>query len=192
MASYNLQSSGTFDQFQPTSYSYEKELSFVVYGSNGTISAISILWPVIGYFDQSDSNVEYNIQTTSPFIYTDTTPPPVLQIPVTITGTFDQVNPNLMFTRYPLGNYYITSTNGTKPAVIIYHNANLIIQNKPSMFNNAPSSIFGLVYPRNYTIFRKLTSPTTSTSFGFFTLRSIRASTQKIFRINQTYPKNLY
>lgn len=192
MASYNQQSSGTFDQFDTSAYDYQKQLLFSVSGSNGTISSVSISWPVTGNFPQSSPLIEYKIQTTIPFFYLDTTPPLVQLISVDITENIAQVNPNLIY-KYPnLGNYFLTSTNGTKPAVLIYHNAGLITNIGPSMFNNAPSVLFGLVYPRNLTVFRNFSTLTTSNSFGFFTLRSIRASSQKIFTVNQTYPKNLY
>lgn len=193
MSTYNIQPTGTFDNFTPGTYDYQTA-NFSVSSTNGTLPSGNLQGIALqgGSFDQFDSIKIYHVNSVQPFVFVDTTPPPYNTLFVPITATFDQMNSSQSEKYAKKASFSVSTSNGTKPAVVIPFSGGFGYKSKTFSFFNLGGSFTGQIYPRNFTVFREAGPSSVQTPFGTFTTASFKASTQKRFLQFMTYPRSLY
>jgi hypothetical protein len=180
---------GSFDHSSAAGLAFDLD-AFEVLGSNGTVSAGAFSEILTDSFFSSDSEVAFEATVVEDFVI-DLSPLPVLRIPFSYSAKVPVYNQAISFAIELLNESSITSSNGTKPAVQIFHNQGTFFLTSLIDFQSPGLRRVGLLYPRRAPVFRNRSASTSFTSFGFFTLRDIRASSQKRFTLYQVYPTSL-
>jgi len=191
MSSYEIQFSGQFDTSAPGEYGFDLK-TFSITSTNGTVPSPSVSVSSTGLYDYLVLGTAYKIISRQSVLYTDTTPPPVIRIPVAATGTKKQMSSSACWLFESLGQYYLSGSNGTQASISQPFVGGYLYKSKVFSFNNLGGVTTGQIYPRNFTVFKEPGASSITTSFGTFTTTSFKASTQKIFLQYMTYPRSLY
>lgn len=181
---------GTFDHSSPLLGSYDNT-GFQLIGSNGTVAIGSLTDNITPAFNHSSALVAFKTEKIDTFVI-ELIPRPPLEISANLTGSADVNSPSDIFKFDLIGSYAVTSSDGTRPAPIIYHTGGVASLGVGFGFFDPGLRRSGLIYPRHYNVIRNRAASTVITSLGFITLKDVRVATQRTFYIYQTYPTNLF
>jgi hypothetical protein len=181
--------SGEFDQFETGTYSFQTSL-FEVIGSNGTIAASEVSYFFTGTADYFNQLLTFGISEVQELVI-ETQPRPILSLPIFRTGFASPFDPSSVYLYNLREEYTVSSTNGTRPAPVIFHNQGVFTLDRSTSFEDPGLKRSGLLYPRRKVTYVNRVSSVATTTFGSFNIGGFRASSQKRFFTDQVYPTNL-